>query len=59
MRLTSNTPHHKHNVHIQKHERSPFALSAIENAQLEELHAKDRDIRRKAIAEEFHTSTRA
>jgi len=45
-------------VTIEKHSASPFALSACENAFIEEQHAKEREAEKRQRTEEFHNSTR-
>ena len=48
------------NVTVEKHNpsTSPFALSACDNAFIEEHNAKEREMRKKVQAHEFHHSTR-
>ena len=60
MNLHVNIPHHRFNVKVEKHDpkANPFALSACENAYIEECEAKERDSRKKARAEDFNTNTR-
>jgi hypothetical protein len=56
--LNVNVPPHKVNVTIERHTLAPFALSASENAFIEEQNAKERDVKKQIQAEEFHNSTR-
>lgn len=60
MNLNVNIPHHRSNVKVVKHDQtaSPFALSACENAYLEECDARERESRKKTRADEFQNSTR-
>lgn len=51
--LHYNIPSHKINHRLEKSTYSPFAISASENAFIEESEAKDRDIKKKQKVEEF------
>lgn len=56
--LFVNVPLKKINHRLEQHKVNPFAISASENAVIEESDAKDRDIKKKQRVEEFHSQTK-
>lgn len=59
MNLFHNHPVQKlKNFRIEQHQHNPYALSAGDNAQIEEADAKDRDSRKHQRVDEFLTQTR-
>ncbi|CDW78193.1 UNKNOWN [Stylonychia lemnae] len=58
MNLFNNLPLHKVNFRLEQHQANPYALSAGENAQIEESDAKDRDAKKRQKVEDFLTQTK-
>lgn len=56
--LFTNVPLNKINPRLELHRATPYAISASENAFLEESDAKDRQIKKKEKVESFHTQTK-
>jgi spore germination cell wall hydrolase CwlJ-like protein len=58
MNLSTNIPNHRSNVVVQKHTSVPYALSAVENAYLEECNARERETHKEERKAEFKQSLR-